>query len=230
MKALILAAGRGTRMNHLTDDMPKPLIKINKRAFLDLILENLSVAGIDDVGIVVGYKKEKIIQHLKDSEPKIKTRFIEQEEQLGTGHAIKMAKEWSGGEDFIVLMGDNLYSPKDIKNICREEGFCCVAGYEHKHPENFGVLVINKGRLERIVEKPSSPPSNMINTGLYRFTPDIFDALDRTKKSERDEYEITDAITMLCQKQMVKVVKIQDYWLNLGCPEDIPKLEKFLTP
>ena len=227
MKALVLAAGRGTRMNQLTEKTPKPLIDMGGRTFLDYVLENLSKAGIDDIGIVVGYRKELIIDSLKDSASNLS--FIEQEEQLGTGHAVRMARQWSGGEDFIVLMGDNLYSPGDIRGISISDGFCYVAGYEHQTPEKFGVLATSGGFLESIVEKPPNPPGNLINTGLYKFTPGIFKALEGIGKSERGEYEVTDAINILCMERKVRFVRLKDYWLNLGCPEDIPAIKKFLS-
>jgi dTDP-glucose pyrophosphorylase len=233
MKALVLAAGRGTRMNQLTDDAPKPLIEINGRTFLDYVIENITKTGIDDVGVVVGYRKEMIIESLKEKvnekAASLKLTFIEQEEQLGTGHAVKMAREWSGGDEFIVLMGDNLYSSDDIRSISVSDGFCYVAGYEHKTPEKFGVLATSNGILESITEKPSVPPSNLINTGLYKFTPDIFNVLGSIGKSERGEYEITDAINILCREKKVRFVRLKDYWLNLGCPEDIPSIKKFLS-
>ncbi len=227
MKALILAAGKGTRMGALTDNIPKPLIEINKKPFLGFILENLSRAGINEIGIVVGYKKERIIDFLKDRKPK--PTFIEQKVQLGTGHAVRAAEEWANGKNFIVLMSDNLYSPADIKNISREDSFCYVAGCEHSTPEKFGVLMTDGEFLGRIIEKPSNPPGNLINTGLYKFTPEIFGAIGRVKKSERGEYEITDAINLLCKTQKVRFIKLYDYWLNLGCPGDIQKLEKFVS-
>jgi len=171
--------------------------------------------------------KEKVIKCLKGNE--LKTTFIEQKEQLGTGHAIMMAKEWAGNDDFIVLMGDNLYSPRDIRNISREDGFCYVAGYRHETPEKFGVLVTKGEMLDSIIEKPGRPPSNLINTGLYKFTPDIFDALAGIEKSERGEYEVTDAISTLCKRHKVKFIRLYDYWLNLGCPEDIPAISDFLS-
>lgn len=226
MKALILAAGRGTRMRHLTDDRPKPLIKIDDKTFLDHVIENLEKAGIKDIGIVVGYKKEKIEDHLKG---RSNISFIEQGEQLGTGHAVNAARKWSAGEDFVVLMGDNLYSPNDIKKLLRQDDLCYVAGRAHQTPEKFGVLTIDGEFLKGIIEKPCNPPSNLINTGLYKFTSEIFNALDKIGRSERGEYEITDAINLLCGERKVKFIKIMDYWLNLGCPEDIPVIKAFLS-
>jgi len=208
---------------HLTDDRPKPLIQVGDRTFLEKVIDSLGRAGIDEVGIVVGYKKEMIEEHL-NGRPNIS--FIEQGEQLGTGHAVNAARDWSAGEDFIVLMGDNLYSPNDIRGILRRDSLCYVAGIEHKSPEKFGVLMIEGEFLKAIIEKPSDPPSNLINTGLYKFTSEIFSALDKIGRSERGEYEITDAINLLCKEGKVKFVKISDYWLNLGCPDDVLEISR----
>jgi glucose-1-phosphate thymidylyltransferase long form len=228
MKALVLAAGKGTRMKHLTSEVPKPLIKINGKIFLDYVFENISKAGINDIGVIVGHKKEMIIDTVRKRVNKLNITFIEQKEQLGTGHAIKTAKDWADGEDFIVIMGDNLYSPDDMKSIGIENSYCYVAGFRHQTPEKFGVLVVNGELLENVIEKPSNPPSNLVNTGLYKFTPEIFDALDNIKKSERGEFEITDAINMLCKKGKVRFFEIKDYWLDLGCPDDVHKVEHFI--
>jgi len=232
MKALVLAAGRGTRMDHLTDDRPKPLINIKGKPFLHYVLESIRKAGIEDIGIVVGYKKEMVEEYFKSrsysSDPGLKLTFIDQKEQLGTGHAIKTGKQWSSGNGFVVMMGDNIYSPNDIKSISNDDAYCYAAGFKHEHPERFGVLMTSGNHLDGIVEKPSNPKSNMVNTGLYKFTPEIFSALDRIGKSERGEYEITDAINLLCKDDKVRLIRIQDYWVNFGRPEDIPGVEDFI--
>lgn len=226
MKAVILAAGRGTRMGEHTSEMPKPLININGRPFLDFVIENLNQAGISDIGLIVGYKKEMIKEFLKNKG--INATLIDQDEPLGTGHAVGLCEKWTNGQDFIVLMGDNLYSSADIKRIEINDEFCYVAGYPHENPEKFGVLKETNGMLDGIIEKPKSPPSNLVNTGLYKFTPDIFPAIRNTAKSERGEIEITDAITMLCKNGLVKLSQIQDYWLNLGSKEDINSIGEFI--
>jgi len=229
MKALILAAGKGLRLRPLTLERPKPLIKVAGKPLLYFIMKNLHEAGFSDVGIVVGYKKEMVEGFLDTmGSYGLDAELIEQKEQMGTGHAIKTAEQWVGGENFLALMGDNLYSPSDLSALNKADKFCHVAGYEHDNPERFGVLVQNNGFLERIVEKPKSFVGSFINTALYKFTPDIFDSLRHIKKSERGEYEITDAITELCRNNKVRTVRINDYWLDLGSEADIKTITDFI--
>jgi dTDP-glucose pyrophosphorylase len=227
MKVLILAAGKGVRMQPLTYEVPKPLIMVNGQPFLYYIIKNLKEAGLDEIGIVVGYKEHMIEAWLRDN--KINAYLIRQKKRLGTGHAIKLAKEWVNGENFIVVMGDDLYSPNDIKAIANDDEFCYVAGLEHEHPERFGVLVCDGDFLKEIEEKPEKPKSNLINAALYKFTPEIFAAIEKTPKNpKRGEYEITDAISLLCKQKKVKITKIHDYWVDMGRLEDLPKVKEFI--
>jgi len=226
MKVLILAAGKGVRMQPLTYEVPKPLIMVNGQPFLYYVIKNLKEAGLDEIGIVIGYKEHMIEAWLRDN--KIKATLIQQKKRLGTGHAIKLARDWAGNDNFVVVMGDDLYSPNDIKTIINDDEFCYVAGLEHEHPERFGVLVGNEF-LKEIEEKPEKPKSNLINAALYKFTPEIFDAIDKTPKNpKRGEYEITDAITLLCKQKKVKIIKIKDYWVDMGRIEDLDKVKAFI--
>ena len=95
-------------------------------------------------------------------------------------------------------------------------------------PEKYGVLIEDGRILKKIVEKPKSFVGNLVNVGLYKFTKDIFKVLDNLKKSERGEYELTDAISFLAKKGKVKVITLKDYWLDLGGLDDIPNVEQFL--
>lgn len=225
-KAVILAAGKGKRMGEITEFLPKPLLEINNRPFLYYMLKNLKKLGFDEIAVIVHYKKEKIEHFLK--EHGIKATLIEQGEPLGTGHAVKAAKDFVNNENFLVLMGDDYYSDENINFVNKEDGFCYILGYKHEHPERFGVLIEEDCFLKKIVEKPQKFESDLVNPGLYKFTPEIFEALDKIKKSERGEYEITDAITLLAEKRKVKIVKVDKGWLCLNRPEDIQVMEEFL--
>ena len=226
MKAVILAAGKGTRMLPLTEKIPKVLVKINGKPFLHYVIENLSKAGFTELGIVVGYMKEKVVKFLRDNQ--IEATLIEQEEHLGTGHAVKQARIFCGNENFIVLGGDNFFSVEDLQSINNNDEFCYVVGKEIEDPSKYGVLVVNEDKLIKIIEKPQTFVGNMINLGLYKFTPKLWAALDKIQLSERGEYELTDALTTLAKLGEVKVEKMKGYWLDLGCKEDIPSVEEFL--
>lgn len=226
VKAVILAAGIGARLEPLTETRPKCLIQVMGRSFLYYILNNLKHSGYKDIAIIVGYKKEMIKQFCE--EYNFKVTFIEQKKQLGTGDAIKVAKDFVKNDNFIVLMSDNLYSRDDLKGVKKNDNLNYIMGFIHKHPEKFGVLIEEEGFLKKIVEKPIKPASNMINTGLYKLTPEIFAILEKIKRTKRGEYEITDALTLLAQQNKVKVIKAKDYWLDFGYPWDIFKVNEFL--
>lgn len=219
-----MAAGKGTRMLPLTEEIPKVLVEVAGKPFLYYVLKNLQKAGYDDIGIIVGYKKEQFPDFLKKYG--FKATLIEQAEQKGTGHAVMQAKGFTKDEDFVVLGGDNLWSPKDLKGMSIDDNLNYIAGYEVKNPEMYGVLVTKGNSLVEIIEKPERFVGNLINTGLYKFTPEIYQALEQIRKSPRGEYELTDAISLLAGQGKVKVVKVKDYWIDLGSKEDIPKVER----
>lgn len=254
-KVVIAAAGRGTRMLHLTDDKPKHLIKVNGKPFLFYILDSLLKAGYKEIILVAGYKKELVEEFLKDylvnESSDLEIKFLNQyeklnpEEKYGTACPL-MLKEvvnFIGNEQFLYISGDNLFSAEDLRTINIDDEFCYIAGIEQDHPEKYGVLVSDGDNyLEKIVEKPSPSKilsernldgqekfsGNLINAGLYKFTPEIFDKISEIKKSPRGEYEITDAVSLLAKEKKVKIKKIKDSWHDFGNPEDIKKLSKFL--
>jgi UDP-N-acetylglucosamine diphosphorylase / glucose-1-phosphate thymidylyltransferase / UDP-N-acetylgalactosamine diphosphorylase / glucosamine-1-phosphate N-acetyltransferase / galactosamine-1-phosphate N-acetyltransferase len=220
----IMCAGKGTRMLPLTKEVPKPLININNKPFLEYLLNNVKEADYSHIILIVGHLKEKIQEFIHDKNLNVK--IVEQKEIKGSGSAIKLLKEHIK-EDFVVINGDNLFSVEDLKNIRKQES-CTLLAKETKTPEKYGVLVVEDNKLIKIVEKPKEYVGNLINIGAYYFTQEIFSALDKIKLSERGEYEIVDAISLLAQEKKVDVLKIKDYWLDLGCIEDIPEVESFL--
>lgn len=238
-KVLIAAAGQGTRMKHLTVNKCKHLIKVNNKPFLSYLFDNLFEAGYRDLVLVVGYKEEMMKCFVNDYKPKIKGKYditiVSQydilgpkEKEYGTACPVKCSKDILKNEQFIYLCGDNLYSVKDLKDMNIDDEFNYVAGLEHKHPEKYGVLITDGEFLKEIKEKPEGFYGNLINAGLYKFTPDVFEKLPQIKKSMRGEYEITDVISLLAKDRKVKVKKIQDYWIDFGNPGDIIRLSNFI--
>lgn len=232
-KVVIAAAGQGTRMLHLTKNKCKHLIRIQKKPFLAYLLDNLLKAGYKDLILVAGYKEELMRDFLK--EYGYKATVVNQFEILGpkekiygTACPLMCAKNIIGKEPFLYVCGDNLYSIKDLKAMKVSGKYNYVAGFYHQHPEKYGVFITDNGFLKKIIEKPKKYVGNLINTGMYKFTSEVFDKIDKIKKSSRGEYEITDVINLLAKEKKVKVKKIKDYWLDFGNPADIIKLSRFL--
>ncbi len=231
---VIFAAGRGTRMRELTQDIPKHVIVVGKRPFLFYLLDNLYKAGFKKIIVVVGYQKEVMKERLQGWH-KLPIEIIEQylwvpESEYGTLCPIKAVQHLLAKETFVALNGDNLYSVKDLKTFHVLSNLNVVAGLKHNYPEKYGALVLQKdGSLSRIVEKPQKFVSNLINVGLYAFTPDIFTIAPQIGLSPRGEYEITAAINLLASQNKVKVLELTGYWLDFTKPEDINIVEDFIA-
>ncbi|MBC8495506.1 NTP transferase domain-containing protein [archaeon] len=226
-QAVVLAAGQGVRMLPLTKEIPKPLIEINGKPFLEYLLRNLEKAGYEKVFLVVGYKKEKIEAFFEHTSFNFEVELVEQEERFGTGHAVSLLKDKIKG-NFVLLMGDNLYSEIDFAEVPLEDDNNYVYGYVHVNPKGFGILVHEEDLLIEIQEKPEISPSNIINVALYKFTNEIFDVLTNIEKSSRGEFELTCGVNLLAKQKKVKMSLLKDYWLNLGVPADIPILMQFV--
>lgn len=247
-KVVIAAAGQGTRMLHLSENKSKHLICVKERPFLAYLMDNLVLAGYSDIILVVGFKKElmeefknKFLQcskAVKESglENKIKIQIIDQHEILGpkeneygTACPVKCVKDIVKDDNFVYVYGDNLFSVADLKSMNIDDEFCYIAGLKQKHPEKYGVLIEDGDDfLEKIIEKPKEFVGDLINAGLYKFTPEVFDKILKIKKSPRGEYEITDVISLLSKERRVKIKKIKDYWHDFGNPDDVEKLAKFI--
>lgn len=236
-KVVVSAAGHGTRMLQLSENKPKHLIEINGRPFLAYLLEHIFEAGYEEVILVVGYKqdamKEFVAQYVFGGKSQ-KITLVSQFEKLGTkeqgtyGTACPLmcVEEFIKGEQFVSLVGDNMYSANDLRTMNIDDEFCYVGGLEHQTPEKFGVLLTEGEMLKQIVEKPKEFVGNLINTSLYKFTPDMFEKLPLVGKSVRGEYEITDVISLLAKDGKVKVKIIKDNWMDFGRPEDIEKFSQ----
>ena len=234
MKTIIAAAGRGTRMGELTKNQPKHLIEVAGKPFLYHVLQNLKQGGVQKFILVTGYHAEAMEKFAKEYESEFNIALINQfktfgEEKYGTAVPIEVAEKQIKDESFFAIYGDNLYSPKDIRRLIETDDFNYISVIEHAEPEKYGVAVLGKENfLEKIVEKPKEFMGNLINTGLYKFTPEIFDEVKKVRKSPRGEYELTDAVQTLAERGRVKVLELRDYWMDFGKPEDIPNVEKFL--
>jgi len=232
-KVVIAAAGQGTRMKHLSKNKPKHLIRVGKKPFLAYLMDNLLAAGYNDFILVIGFRSDLMQEFLKKFG--YKARLVNQfeilgpkEKEYGTLCPLKCVKDLIGDENFISIYGDNLFSVRDLKAMNIDDDYIYVGASESEHPEKYGVLITEGGKLKKIIEKPKEFVGNLINKGIYKFTPAIFDKIPYVKLSPRGEYELTDAITLMAQEGKAKVKRLQDYWLDFGNPGDIRKVAQFL--
>ena len=221
MQAVILAAGKSTRTYPLTLTRPKPLLKVANKTILGYNLEALKDIA-DEIIIVVGYKQNMIEEFIHKNYPKLNIKFIEQSKQLGTGHAVSILKD-SIKNKFILLLGDNIYSKVDIKNIIKYQYSILVK--RTKNWQNFGVIKEKNDLVTDIIEKPKYFISDLISCGLFSLDKKIFTLFKKSKKSKRGEYELTDALKTLSQKEKMHCVKSK---LNfqISFPWDLLKADK----
>lgn len=234
MKAIILAAGLGTRLKPLTDNVPKALIKVAGKPLIDYSLEKLEEADIKDVCIVVGYLKDILEDHVGDgSKWGLNASYVTQEEQLGLAHAVEQARDFVD-DSFVVLLADNLYGDSLSGLKARFEEFGGEAGIcvtEVEDPTQYGVVELEGDNIVKMVEKPMDPPTNLAIVGIYFFkSAKVFDIIEKLEPSPRGEYEITDAIQGLVdQGDGVYAIKLDDWWKDTGTFEDLQDIEQMLS-
>jgi bifunctional UDP-N-acetylglucosamine pyrophosphorylase/glucosamine-1-phosphate N-acetyltransferase len=211
-------------MHPITLTRPKPLLQVANKTLLQHNLEQLK-GVVQEVVVITGYMEGKIRESLGPSFDGMKISYVEQKEQLGTGHALLQAEKLLKGS-FVVMMGDDLYSREDIARCARHE--YCILGKEVPDPKSFGVITVEGGVMKGLVEKPKDLKSNIANTGLYVMTDKIFPTIRSLKKSERGEYEITDAIAELAKAEKVAVETVKGYWFPTGYPWNLLDANEFL--
>ncbi|WP_292375768.1 bifunctional sugar-1-phosphate nucleotidylyltransferase/acetyltransferase [Methanosarcina sp. UBA411] len=229
MKAVVLVAGKGTRMEPLTSGCPKVMLQVANKPILEHILNSAIEAGIEGFVFITGYLEEQIKEYFGDgSKWGVSIEYVQQKEQLGTANAIGCAKGYVDGS-FLVLNGDMLIGQEDLKALVSrtEEAVICVK--EVENPSDFGVLETENNRVVRIIEKPKNPPTNLANAGIYLFRQSIFDFIDRTQASVRNEFEITDSIQMLIDSgAVVGYSPLEGRWIDIGYPWDLLKANEYL--
>ena len=222
MKGVILSGGKGSRLAPITDDYPKQLLPILGKPILFHCIDHLRRSGIKDIAIIINPETGPLIKEAvrkKDYPENIS--FITQQEALGLAHAINCAKDFADGDDFLVVLGDNLFdkSLKDlIDKFYTSQSDSLILLKEVERPYDFGVADLDEeGKVKKLVEKPKTFISNYAVVGVYLFKSSIFDAIDGLNPSARGELEITDAIAkQVTLGQTVQTAILDSYWFDSG--------------
>jgi NDP-sugar pyrophosphorylase family protein len=235
MKAVILAAGRGTRMGELTTDLPKPMLEVDGKPVLERIVEGLrDEAGIADFFIITGWCGHVIREHFGNgSRWKVQIDYGEQAVQDGTGKAPELAKEWVGADRFLLTYGDILLRPptdyKLLVEAFQEDGVIAVKKVKDEELAKGGAVVLDaRDFMIDLVEKGGSdqiPKNAYYNAGIYLLTPRIFTYTAALKKSPRNEYEFTDALKALVTSgARLRGVTLQRDWADVRDPSVLAEL------
>ena len=219
MQAVILAAGKSTRTYPLTLTKPKPLLKILNKPILTHLLDALLECNVEETIIVVGYKKEMLMEAFGNSYKGMKLTYGEQKEQKGALHALHEVKHLLK-DRFFVLYGDDLLHADDLKECLKHR--YALSLMETKFPDRFGIAIINKeGHLADIVEKPKEYIGNLASVGGFMFDMRIFDYPLELEEGRLQEYYIPIMLKKLCKEEKVMPLIIQRYWLPTGYPWDL---------
>ncbi len=238
MKVVIIAAGKGTRMDPFTLSRPKPLIPVGGKPLIEHTITALKNCGITEIIVVIGYMKTQMQNYVEkisaQSFQGLKITLIEQKEQKGTAHALKFVEEFID-ETFMLINGDIITSEKNFEEILNaydRESTPIFSLTQVTDPSNYGIVDMDTaGRIKRIVEKPATEnaPSNLANAGIYILPPQVFDAVKETPVSSRDEYELTDSIQKLIDNGFSFYGHtLSQWWIDCGLPWDLLRTNELI--
>lgn len=230
-KAVLLAAGRGTRMRELTQEIPKPMLPVRGKPVLVHIVEGLRDAGVAQFLIVVGWHAEVVRGYFGDG-TKFETSisYTTQTVQDGTGKVVDLARDFTGKDPFILSYGDILVQPENYRRlVSTSDNVEAIISVKRNEDVTQGgaVFVNEKFELTDLREKPRAgePTSPWYNAGVYMFRPSIFDFTARLERSPRGEFELTDAIRNLALSgKKVQAMELTGQWADVRDPEVLAQL------
>lgn len=232
-KAVLLAAGRGTRMRELTEDLPKPMIPVRGKPILQHIVEGLREAGVTHFQIIVGYRADVVQDFFGDgSRFGVSVEYATQVVQDGTGRVVELARDFAGADPFILSYGDILIAPENYRRLVALDEDEALVSVKHNPGEiakGGAVFIDDQWRMTDLREKPQpgEPTSPWYNAGVYAFRPSIFEYTAKLEKSPRGEYELTDAIRSLALASgRVRVVELAGDWADVRDPEVLAELNR----
>lgn len=218
MKAVIFAAGEGKRMLPLTLEKPKPLLEVLGKPLISYTFAALPDA-VTEVVVIVGYKEDMIRAYLGDNFKGRKITYVRQESVTGTGGALELAKEHLLGERFFTVYADDIYAKEDLEKLLPHRLGMLLS--HAKDPSRFGVVELNSsGEVVSIIEKPEHPKSDLVSTGIYLLTDEIFNY--PTPAHSNGERYLTDMVELLAKNTPVIGVE-STRWLQVGYPEDLAR-------
>ena len=231
MRAVIPAAGIGTRLKPHTYSLPKVLLNVGGKPILGHIIEKLLAEKIDKATFVTGYLGEKIVEYVHKEFPALKADFIEQEEALGLGHAIQVAIPTFDDDEIFIILGDTIFDV-DLKKVFLNKN-SSLGVKMVDDPSRFGVAVCENEKIIKLIEKPKELISKLALVGLYYITnaralEDSLNELFNKKIKTRGEYQLTDALQIMIDKGESLTTFPVEGWYDCGKPETLLSTNQFL--
>ncbi len=226
MRCVILCGGVGKRLRPLTDSVPKVMVRVQGEPMLTHILRGLK-PYVTEVTLVVGYLKERIVDYYSSHFEGINIHYAVQSEFKGTAHALLCAEQYVDAS-FILVYGDTFFNPSIYKKLLTQSSDGVIVAKTVPNPSDFGVLNVVNGYLKNILEKVPNPPGNLINAGIYLLPFEVFNACKRVPLSPRNEYELTDAITLLISEGFTFKPVVINEWIDVGTLERLKQAEEMV--
>ena len=224
--AVVLAAGEGRRLRPLTAHRPKPMLPAATRPILECVLDALIDAGVEDLHVVVGYRRDRVQDHFGPTYRGRPVTYHVQHKQLGSGHALSCARDAVDGE-FLVVNGDEVVAADVIRSVAEAHSdgdACTLAVLESTDAPMYGAVRLDGDRVVELVEKPGSGSYSLLNAGVYALPEAFFDRIDATERDE-GELALTDPISSaVADGAHVRGVKVDGLHSKVTFPWDLPDL------
>ena len=223
LSAIVLAAGEGNRLRPLTENRPKPMLPVATKPILEHVFDQLVKAGIDEIVAVVGYRRDRIQSHFGPTYRNVPITYVTQETQLGTGHALLEAEAAVEGT-CLVINGDQIADSRIIRDALDDHdatAAATVALLIRPNVESYGGVLVDDGRITRLVENPTDDREYLLNSGVYVLEPAAFDAV-RAAESRAEEHHLVDGLSLLVESgELVRGVVTDGIWADATYPWDL---------
>ena len=221
LKGIILAGGKGTRLEPMTSTINKHLLPVGKEPMIWHSIKQLTLSGIFDI-LVISSRHDlgSIINSLGDGKNhNSKLTYRVQDNFGGIATALALGREFIGGSDAVVMLGDNIFEysiAPYVQEFQQQKNGARICITKVSDPERYGVATINEGKVKDIVEKPNNPTSNYAVTGCYMYPPDVFGIIDTIKPSARHETEISDVNSSYLEQNKLEYSTVKGRWTDAG--------------
>ncbi|MEG8947962.1 sugar phosphate nucleotidyltransferase [Rosettibacter firmus] len=231
MRAVIPAAGFGTRLKPHTYSLPKVLLNVGGKPILGHIVDKIISENIFKATFIIGYMGEKVIDYINKNYKELNADFVVQEELLGLGHAIFKAVPTFDDEEILIILGDTIFDVQ-LTNVLSQK-INSLGVKEVEDPSRFGVAVCENNRIIKLIEKPQTPISNLALVGLYyisnsKLLKECLNEIIKNDIKTKGEYQLTDALQLMIEKGETITTFHVEGWYDCGKPETLLSTNQFL--